>query len=103
MRLRLAEVSPPPALPCAAPAGADTTTVLGPPDRSPVVIAGSSVRPGDRLTSGQVLVRRVVTVAQGGRRTIRIACPAGPLHAGLGLFDQARVGFVARNRYPGHH
>src|SRR5947209_5232032 len=102
MRLRPVLLALTAALACAAPAAADTTTVLRPPDRSPVVIAGSGVKQGDRLTDGQVLLRRLTSVAQGERRVIRITCPAGTVHAGLGLFDIADIGFLALNRYPGH-
>jgi hypothetical protein len=89
------------ALVCAAPAAADTTTILKPPDRSPVVIAGSGVQRGERLADGQVLVRRLTTVRSGERRVITLTCPEGFVHGGLGLFDDARIGF-ASDRYPGH-
>jgi hypothetical protein len=101
MRLRLAAVGAACALLCAAPAFADTTTTLGPGDRSPVVIAGSGVQRGDRLAAGEELLRRVTSVARGERRTIRITCPDQTVHGGLGLFEEARIGFAARNRYPG--
>ena len=90
------------ALVCAAPAAADTTTVLRPPDRSPVVIAGSGLKQGDRLSDGQVLLRRVTSVRKGERRVIRITCPSGTVQGGLGLFDITSIGFLALNRYPGH-
>lgn len=89
-------------LACAAPAAADTTTVIRPPDRSPIVIAGSGVQQGDRLTSGQVLLRRVTSVDKGQRRVIRLTCPDGTVHGGLGMFEIASIGFLALNRYPGH-
>src|SRR4051812_20724665 len=101
MRLRLAALALAGALLCAAPAAADTTTTLGPGDRSPVVIAGSGVQRGDRLAPGQLLLRRITSVQRGERRTIRITCPEGTVHGGLGLFEEARIGFAARNRYPG--
>src|SRR3954464_11765238 len=100
MRLRLtAGVAA--ALACAAPAVADTTTTLQPGDQSPVVIAGSGVQRGERLDAGQLLLRRVTSVDSGRRRTIRITCPDGMVQGGLGLFEDARIGFAARNRYPG--
>ena len=101
MRLRLATACLAAALTCAAPAAADSTTTLGPGDTSPVVIAGSGVRNGDRLGSGQVLLRRLTIVDAGERRTIRITCPAGKVHGGLGMFEISTIGFSARNRYPG--
>src|SRR5689334_8253493 len=102
MRLRPVLCALAAALACAAPASADTTTVIRPPDRSPVVIAGSDVKQGDRLTDGQVLLRRMTNVDKGERRVIRIACPAGTVQGGLGLFDITSIGFLALNRYPGH-
>src|SRR4051794_27664832 len=101
MRLRLAAAGLGCALLCAAPAAADTTTTLGPGDRSPVVIAGSGVQRGDRLAAGQELLRRVTSVARGERRTIRITCPEGTVHGGLAMFEISNIGFAARNRYPG--
>src|SRR3954466_605039 len=101
MRLRLAAAGATCALLCAAPAFADTTTTLRPGDRSPVVIAGSGLQRGERLAAGQALLRRLTSVARGERRTIRITCPEGTVHGGLGLFEEARIGFAARNRYPG--
>jgi hypothetical protein len=101
MRLRLAPAALAAALTCAAPAAADTTTILRPPDRSPLVIAGSGVQRGDQLSGGQLLLRRMTTIQAGQRRTIRITCPEGTVHGGLGLFEEARIGFAARNRYPG--
>ena len=82
-------------------AAADTTTTLRPGDRSPVEIAGSGLKRGDRLAAGQLLLRRRTSVDRGERRTIRITCPEGTAHGGLGLFDIADIGFAARNRYPG--
>jgi hypothetical protein len=101
MRLRLAAAGIGCTLACAAPAAADTTTTLGPGDRSPVVIAGSGVKRGDRLAAGQLIIRRLTSVDRGERRTLRITCPDGMVHGGLALFDDSAVGFAARNRYPG--
>ena len=101
MRLRTLLPALAAALVCAAPAAADTTTVLRPPARSPVVIAGSGVKQGDRLTDGQILLRRLTSVDKGRRRVIRITCPAGTVQGGLGLFDITTIGFLALNRYPG--
>ncbi len=101
MRLRTPLAALAAALACAAPAAADTTTVIRPPARSPVVIAGSGVKQGDRLTDGQVLLRRTTSVLKGRRRVIRITCPAGTVQGGLGLFDITNIGFLALNRYPG--
>ena len=101
MRPRLALAAALAALVCAAPAAADTTTTLAPPSRSPLVIPGTGVKRGDALRPGQLLLRRLVAVKQGERRTLRLTCPDGKVHAGLGLFDLTRIGFVARNRYPG--
>jgi len=86
---------------CAAPAAADTTTTLGPGDRSPVDVAGSGVKRGDRLASNQQLLRRLTTAKAGRRRTIRITCPEGTVHGGLATFETTSIGFLARNRYPG--
>ena len=89
------------ALACAAPAVADTTTTLGPGDRSPVDVAGSGVKRGDRLTPNQLMLRRLTTAEAGRRRTIRITCPEGTVHGGLATFEITTLGFAARNRYPG--
>jgi hypothetical protein len=77
----------------AAPAHADTTTILEPPARSPVTIPGSGVDRGEALSDGQVLVRRRVDVRAGRRRLVTLRCPGGTTHAGLGVFEGARIGF----------
>jgi hypothetical protein len=77
----------------AAPAAADTTTVLEPPDRAPVTIPGSGLQRGERLRGDQVLVRRLTEVRAGTRRTVRLRCPAGTVHRGLGTFERTRIGF----------
>jgi hypothetical protein len=77
----------------AAPAAADTTTVLEPPDRAPVTIPGSNLERGDRLRGDQVLVRRLTEVRAGTRKTVRLRCPAGTVHRGLGTFERTRIGF----------
>jgi hypothetical protein len=91
------------ALALAAPASADTTTILQPPARSPVTIPGSGVKRGDRLARGEVLVRRLTSAVGGRRRIITLRCPSGTRHAGLGTFDASRIGFgvVDRGSYIG--
>ena len=101
MRIRLALAITACALSCAAPAAADTTTLLEPPARSPVTIAGTDLKRGDRLTGDQILMRRVTSVVVPQRRTIRLRCPDGHVHAGLGFFDPTRIYVRALNRYPG--
>jgi hypothetical protein len=93
MLSRLLALAPAAALLAAAPAGADTTTILEPPARSPVTIPGSGLDRGEALTEGQRLVRRLVDVRAGRRRLVTIRCPAGTTHAGLGVFEGARIGF----------
>ena len=85
-------------------ARADTTTVLEPPAKSPVTIPGSSVQAGDALTDGQLLLRRTVAVRAGRTRRVTLRCPDASRHAGLGVFDDARVGFavVGGGSYVGH-
>jgi hypothetical protein len=82
----------------AAPAAADTTTFVRPPDRSPVTIPGSAVQHGEALSDGQVLMRRLVNVRAGRRRTVTLRCPDGTTHAGLGTFEGARIGFGVTDR-----
>ena len=91
------------ALIAAAPASADTTTILEPPAKSPVTIPGSGVKRGDRLARGQVLVRRLTSAIGGRRRVITLRCPSGTTHAGLGTFEGGRIAFgvVDRGSYIG--
>jgi hypothetical protein len=77
----------------AAPAAADTTTILEPPARTPVTIPGSGLKQGDRLSGGQVLVRRLTEVRAGRRKTVDLRCPRGTRHRGLGMFEGTRLGF----------
>ena len=92
------------ALVVAAPAAADTTTVLDPGARSPVTIPGSGLRRGDRLGTGEFLVRRLTEVRAGTTRIVVLRCPANTRNAGLGVFENAgKVGFAAVSRnYVGH-
>jgi hypothetical protein len=92
------------ALVAAAPAAADTTTVLGQGARSPVTIPGSGLRHGDRLGTGEFLVRRLTEVRAGTPRVVVLRCPRGTTNAGLGVFETANnVGFSAVSRtYVGH-
>jgi hypothetical protein len=92
------------ALVAAAPAAADTTTVLGHGARSPVTIPGSGLRHGDRLGTGEFLVRRLTAVRAGTTRVVVLRCPVHTTNAGLGVFETAdKVGFSAVSRtYVGH-
>jgi hypothetical protein len=87
----------------AAPAAADTTTRLEPPARSPVTIPGSGLQRGERLSGDQVLVRRVTEVPAASRKVVRLRCPGGTRHRGLGTFERSRVGFrvLRRTSYVG--
>jgi hypothetical protein len=104
MRRRLIPLALLAALAAAAPASADTTTILEPPAKSPVTIPGSGVQRGDRLARGQVLVRRLTFAVGGRRRIITLRCPSGTTHAGLGAFEGGRIAFgvVDRGSYIGH-
>ena len=103
MPLRLLPLAAVLALATAAPASADSTTLLRPPAPSPVAIPGSTLQQGDALTDGQVLMRRTVNVRAGRTRLVTLTCPAGTRHAGLGIFEDARVGFgvIGRGSYVG--
>src|SRR4051812_28408525 len=94
MRLRLLPLAAAAALAAASPASADTTTILVPPAPAPVTIPGSGVRQGDELTDGQQLMRRTVEVRAPRTRLVTLRCPEGTVHAGLGVFEDARVGFA---------
>src|SRR4051794_40863223 len=103
MRRRLIPLAVLAALAVAAPAKADSTTVLEPPARPPVTIRGWDVRRGDRLGRGQLLVRRLTSATGGRSRIIRLRCPSGTRHAGLGTFDASRIAFgVVGGNYVGH-
>jgi hypothetical protein len=104
MRLRHLPLAAACALAVAAPASADSTTILVPPAKAPVTIPGSQVERGDALTDGQELMRRTVDVRAGRPRRVTLRCPDGTRHAGLGVFDDARVGFavVGARSYIGH-
>ena len=82
----------------ASPAAADTTTILEPGARSPVTIPGSDLQRGETLACGQRLVRRLSEVRAGTRRTITLRCPSGFRHAGLGTFENTRIGFAVIDR-----
>ena len=91
------------ALALAAPASADTTTILEPPAKTPVTIPGSGLKRGDRLGRGQLLLRRLTSATAGRRRVITLRCPSGTRHAGLGTFDASRIAFgVIGGNYVGH-
>jgi hypothetical protein len=104
MLLRLLPLALVAALAASTPASADSTTLLRPPAPSPVAIPGSTLEQGDALTDGQVLMRRIVNVRAGRTRLATLTCPAGTRHAGLGIFEDARVGFavIGRGSYIGH-
>src|SRR3954469_19259780 len=103
MRRRLLPLTVLAALAVAGPAHADSTTVLEPPAKSPVTIPGSDVKRGDRLGRDQLLVRRLTSATGGQSRIIRLRCPSGTRHAGLGTFDASRIAFgvVDRGSYIG--
>jgi len=103
MPLRLPPLALAVALAASTPASADSTTLLRPPATAPVTIPGSTLEQGDALTNGQVLMRRMVDVRAGRPRLVTLTCPAGTRHAGLGIFDDARVGFavIGRGSYLG--
>jgi hypothetical protein len=94
MLLRLLPLAAVLAFATAAPASADSTTLLRPPAPAPVAIPGTPLEQGDALTGGQVLMRRIVNVRAGRSRRVTLTCPAGTRHAGLGIFEDARVGFA---------
>ena len=98
MRLRHLPLALAATLAAAAPASADTTTILVPPAKVPVTIPGSTVRQGDALVDGQRLIRRTVNVRAGRARLVTLRCPAGTRHAGLGVLEDARVGFSVLGR-----
>jgi hypothetical protein len=103
MRLSLLSLALAAGLATAAPAGADSTTLLQPPAKTPVTIPGSGLNRGDALSDGQVLMRRLVDVRAGRTRFVTLRCPDPTRHAGLGIFEDARVGFavVGNPRYVG--
>jgi hypothetical protein len=98
MPLRLLPLAAVLALATAANASADSTTLLRPPATTPVAIPGSPLKQGDALTDGQVLMRRMVDVRAGRPRRVTLTCPDGTRHAGLGIFEDARVGFAVTDR-----
>src|SRR3954447_25587495 len=98
MRLRLPLLAAAVALAAAGPASADTTTILLPPAKAPVTIPGSDVSQGDALTDDQQLLRRTVDVRSPRTRLVTLRCPEGTVHAGLGVFEDARVGFAYLGR-----
>jgi hypothetical protein len=102
LRLLLAALAA--ALLSAAPAMADTTTILDPGDRTPVTIPGAKLKRGDRLADGEHLLRRLTDVRAGTIRIVTLRCPSGTRHAGLGVFETANdVGFsVVGGNYVGH-
>jgi hypothetical protein len=100
MLLRLLPAAVAAALLAAAPAVADTTTILEPGARTPVTIPGAQLKRGDRLADGQYLVRRLTEVTAPETRIVTLRCPAGTRQAGLGVFETAnKLGFsvVGRN------
>jgi hypothetical protein len=103
-RLRLLPAALACALAAAAPAAADTTTLVGDGARSPVTIPGSGLRRGDHLGTGEFLVRRLTEVRAPATRVVVLRCPRGTTNAGLGVFETAnKVGFSAVSRtYVGH-
>src|SRR3954463_7301994 len=95
---RLAPLALLAALALAAPASADTTTILQPPARSPVTIPGSDVKRGHPLAPGHGLRRRLTPAIGGRRRIVALRCPSGTRHAGFGTFEGGRIAFGVVDR-----
>jgi hypothetical protein len=96
-------------LACAGTAAAAQAPTLGPPttfkagQATPVDIGGNHLHHGQTIRKGERLLRWKVTMHGASNARVKLTCPAGTRHVGLGTLDHPKITFkVAKGSSYGH-
>jgi hypothetical protein len=90
-------------------AAAAQAPTLGPPttfkagQTTPVDIGGNHLHHGQTIRKGERLLRWKVTMHGASNARVKLTCPAGTKHVGLGTLDHPKISFkVAKGSSYGH-
>jgi hypothetical protein len=96
-------------LACAGTAAAAQAPTLGPPttfkagQATPVDIGGNHLHHGQTIRKGERLLRWKVRMHGASNARVKLTCPAGTRHVGLGTLDHPKITFkVAKGSSYGH-
>ena len=99
MHLRALTITALATLACAVPAAAAQAPTLGAPttfkagQATPVDIAGNHLHHGQTIRKGTRLLRWKVTMHGKSNARVKLSCPAGTKHVGLGSLDHPKIAF----------
>jgi hypothetical protein len=88
---------------CAASASAAQAPTVGPVtvfkagQKTPVDIGGNHLHHGATIRKGTQLLRWKITMHGASNARVRLSCPAGTKHVGLGSLDHPKIAFKVAN------